>query len=113
MSQSQARKPAHSPNSTGGQWDGANAAMSDDLEPCAQAYHTKDRVDALARMGRLREAADLARRAGAFVPAMGDRLPYGHGAIAIFDGRSLESADVDGARITMHDGFHPETITHR
>ncbi|RYQ31247.1 hypothetical protein PG2017B_1057, partial [Bifidobacterium pseudolongum subsp. globosum] len=71
-------------------------------------WEAKNRIDLLASRGDAQGAVSLARSIGAFCP--GDRIPYAEGYVAIFDGRTLESAFVQGRRVTMCEQFMPETV---
>jgi hypothetical protein len=71
------------------------------------AQEVKTQVDALAASGDAQGAAALAKRNGAFVP--GEPLPFGQGAVAVFDGKRLETADINGYEVTERD-FDPTTL---
>ncbi|MFQ7494014.1 MAG: hypothetical protein ACLRL4_10550 [Bifidobacterium bifidum] len=55
------------------------------------------------------EHARLARRAGAFVS--GEKLPYGTGMIAVFDGHHLITRDMNDGYVTARDEFDPASLT--
>ena len=121
------RKPKGAPNGAGGQFDAnpmrdvgrppmpptpSNQPASG-VYPAPPAWETagweaKNRIDLLASRGDAQGAVSLARSIGAFCP--GDRIPYAEGYVAIFDGRTLESAFVQGRRVTMCEQFMPETV---
>lgn len=107
----QPRKPQNSPNGTGGEFDRVNNHPTDLpalIGRDGPAQDVKQRVDDLAAAGRGREAARLARRAGAFVS--GEKLPYGTGMIAAFDGHHLITCDMNDGYVTARDEFDPASL---
>lgn len=121
----QSRNPRGLPAHVAGTWKtGGGRPVDDDLaadtprdyarprtrshadDERAQAF--KDRIEQLARDGRDTEAADLARRCGAL--QTGDRMPYGEGMGAWWDGRRLSTIVFHGYEVEMVDGFRPESI---
>lgn len=74
-----------------------------------RAQECKDRIERLAREGRVGEAADLARRCGAL--QAGDPMPYGEGMGAWWDGRRLRTIMFHGYDVEMLDEFRPESIS--
>lgn len=121
----QSRNPRGLPAHVAGTWkrDGGRP-MDDDLaadmprtrplqartvadDERAQAF--KDHIERLAREGHARQAAALARRCGAL--QQGDRMPYGEGIGAWWDGRELHTIEFHGYDVDMLDEFRPESIS--
>lgn len=91
--------------------DSTPTPMRGPVSHAEYAQDVKYRIEALAAKGDARGATRLARKAGAFVK--GDRLPYGDGLAAYWDGRELVSLSIDGSRVEVLDWFDENSLPAR